>query len=330
LLLASAGKGCPNGRRAMKTLADWVPVWVGMAVAAALFGIGVWLRLRRRAQVGESPPQAEKLLRPPGHYLQEELERLDEALMMAVFYLLASGALAGPTVVATIRVGWVMIEKRITPAQVLAEPNGYLVLALPPLALGASAWVIWSLWRLFTLMDQSRSHRLGLRGELATAEALRDPRLALAGFTAFHDVPGDGPWNIDHVVVGPAGVFVLETKTCRRRKRKRFEQRDYDVLFDGAMLRFPWREDDKAVRQVTRNARWLRKYIASFAPEDIHIQPVIVVPGWYVKAQGNYPVKVMNAEYLIDYLLHERRLYKPDQLKGILGRFDERCRTIGF
>jgi hypothetical protein len=40
-----------------------------------------------------------------------------------------------------------------------------------------------------------------------------------------------------------------------------------------------------------------------------------MVPGWYVKAQGNYPVKVMNVKCLIAYLLHERRLYGPEQLK---------------
>jgi hypothetical protein len=34
-------------------------------------------------------------------------------------------------------------------------------------------------------------------------------------------------------------------------------------------------------------------------PKDLVGQPVIVVPGWYVKPKGNYPVKVMNATYLV-------------------------------
>jgi hypothetical protein len=33
------------------------------------------------------------------------------------------------------------------------------------------------------------------------------------------------------------------------------------------------------------------------------VQPVIVVPGWWVEAKGNYPVKVMNAKYLVGYLV---------------------------
>jgi hypothetical protein len=31
------------------------------------------------------------------------------------------------------------------------------------------------------------------------------------------------------------------------------------------------------------------------------VQPVIVVPGWYVKPKGNCPVKVMNAKYPVGY-----------------------------
>jgi hypothetical protein len=38
----------------------------------------------------------------------------------------------------------------------------------------------------------------------------------------------------------------------------------------------------------------------------------------------------MNAQYLIDYLLGERRVHHLEQLNGVLGRFDERCRTLTF
>ena len=32
------------------------------------------------------------------------------------------------------------------------------------------------------------------------------------GFAVFHDVPGDKAFNVDHVVIGPQGVFAVETK----------------------------------------------------------------------------------------------------------------------
>lgn len=52
----------------------------------------------------------------------------------------------------------------------------------------------------------------GAQGEDVTAAALDD--LAGRGWTTFHDVrwPGRPRANIDHIVVGPTGVFVIDTK----------------------------------------------------------------------------------------------------------------------
>lgn len=314
----------------MNRLVDWLPAVIGMLVAGATIWGGVWLKLRRREILGESAPQNERLLRPPGYHLQQEMETLDEKIVMTVIHIMASCAIAGMFLALSIRLVAMMIVKGASLGQLIAIPNGYLVVLSVPCGFVATAWAVAACLRLFRLLDITRAYRLGLRGEQATAEALHDSRLAVAGFHVFHDVPGDGRWNVDHVVVGPPGIFVIETKTCRRRKKKRYDQRDCDVVFDGRVLRFPWRCDDKAVAQVSDNARWLRKYIGEFSP-DIRIQPVIVVPGWYVKSQGNYAVKVMNASYLVtEYLLKEPKLYKEEQLKGVRGRLDERCRTVEF
>jgi len=44
-----------------------------------------------------------------------------------------------------------------------------------------------------------RNRRFGLRAEQAVAEKLADRTLAAAGYSAFHDVPGNGDRNTDHV-----------------------------------------------------------------------------------------------------------------------------------
>jgi len=36
------------------------------------------------------------------------------------------------------------------------------------------------------------------------------------GYTAFHDIPGDG-FNVDHALIGPGGVFAIETKAISKR-----------------------------------------------------------------------------------------------------------------
>jgi hypothetical protein len=74
----------------------------------------------------------------------------------------------------------------------------------------------------------------------------------------------------------------------------------------------------------------VRDFLAGFGPKDLVVQPVIVVPGWYVKTKGNYPVKAMNATYLVGYLKGVRRVFSPEQLETTIRRLDERCRVVEF
>ncbi len=73
-----------------------------------------------------------------------------------------------------------------------------------------------------------RAHRLGREGERRTAEVLDKVR----GIEAFHDrqVPGSRA-NIDHIAVGEAGVFVIDSKnyTGRVEVRKRGGRRRTDL-----------------------------------------------------------------------------------------------------
>jgi len=58
------------------------------------------------------------------------------------------------------------------------------------------------------------------------------------------------------------------------------------VVFDGEVLHFPWCYDDRAVKQVRKNLDYVRKYLGAYAPKDLHIEPIIVVPGWFVAPTG--------------------------------------------
>jgi hypothetical protein len=67
-------------------------------------------------------------------------------------------------------------------------------------------------WRLrFRPSEQARTWQRGAAGERRTARLL--DRLTRDGFVVFHDlaVP-DSPANVDHLVIGPSGVFVIDTK----------------------------------------------------------------------------------------------------------------------
>jgi hypothetical protein len=72
-------------------------------------------------------------------------------------------------------------------------------------------------WRLrFRVSQDARNWARGARGERRTARQLR--RLARHGWVIFHDlaVPGSGA-NADHLVIGPGGVFLLDSKNWRGR-----------------------------------------------------------------------------------------------------------------
>jgi hypothetical protein len=60
--------------------------------------------------------------------------------------------------------------------------------------------------------------RQGAEGEAATARAL-ELRLHRSDTVVIHDrrVPGGGRANIDHIVIGPGGVTVIDTKSSRGR-----------------------------------------------------------------------------------------------------------------
>jgi Nuclease-related domain len=67
-------------------------------------------------------------------------------------------------------------------------------------------------WRLrFRPSEQARTWQFGAHGERRTARLL--DRLVRDGFVVFHDlaVPGSLA-NVDHLVIGPSGVFVIDSK----------------------------------------------------------------------------------------------------------------------
>lgn len=64
--------------------------------------------------------------------------------------------------------------------------------------------------RIWYLRETIRHLRLGRDGERPVGQILE--QLREQGYSVFHDIPGPS-FNIDHALVGPAGVFTVETKS---------------------------------------------------------------------------------------------------------------------
>lgn len=95
------------------------------------------------------------------------------------------------------------------------------------LAIGLSGGAV------IVIRDSPPSHiarwRVGAEGERATAKALRP--LLREGWIVLHDIPTDHG-NIDHLLIGPPGVFLLESKKLNGA-----------VSIEQGCLRVRWHED---------------------------------------------------------------------------------------
>lgn len=112
---------------------------------------------------------------------------------------------------------------------------------------------------------------------MATGEELN--QLMRLGYHVFHDIPGTH-YNIDHAIVGPNGVFAIETKTHAK------PANGYQANFDGLVIHYPDSKDFTAVEQAQRNARSLSEYLSKATDRPSQVQPVVVLPDWCVNHTG--------------------------------------------
>jgi hypothetical protein len=295
-----------------------IPTWQTAAAFAVAFspfivlGAAVLIHLRRERNV--APPQQEKLLRPPGYSL---LLKLDESLESILLHMLGASGLLSIAVLGAVGAAAFLGAN---------GPLSYTVFFSAVFVAGTVPGIalIFRAWRK-TL--ELRNAHLGLRGEQAVAEVLHE--VGDAGYRAFHDLQPKGTWNVDHVVVSTRGVFLIETKARRRRPPKR-EQPKHVVIYDGRSLIFPCGTDAKAIAQAQRNAAWLTDFLSKKTCEVVRVEAIVVIPGWYTENKGNFPVKVMNTNYLRTYLRKQPERIDPAQVRRIVAALDEECRTLEF
>ena len=125
--------------------------------------------------------------------------------------------------------------------------------------------------------------------------------------------------------VGPQGVFAIETK-ARMRRWKCKDQPAHVVRFDEKTLHFPWRGNTKfvdreTIPQAERNARWLANYLTKKTGERVAVEPLVVIPGWWVERldKPRARQKVMNALYLAGYLRRQPEKLPPPQVRRIIA-----------
>jgi hypothetical protein len=168
--------------------------------------------------------------RPAGETLRRELENLESKINDATL-------------------GLVLLPGLLAFAFFRVHPPQWQVAAVFMTASAGTAWFFGH--RLFRLMQLTSTIRQGYEGERYVGEELS--RLIGLGFEVYHDVPFEG-YNIDHVLVGSRGVFIVETKTFSKPVGEAGKAA-YRVQFDGKVLRWQWGEDSRPIEQARRNAK---------------------------------------------------------------------------
>lgn len=228
--------------------------------------VAVTLFRRQRRSRGLQTPEPVKFRRGPGETLRRRTEELSDRF--ATTLLLGS-------CIAIALLGIPGLVLKLVPN---ADP---LLLFGSGLALFAAGAVV-MIRRSVRILDERARARLGFIGEGLVAESLET--CLARGCRVFHDVPIHGEWgkaNLDHVVVGPNGVAVVETKMRAKPSDKQpWENR---VTFDGKMLSWPRCPDEsKTLWQVRKNAEWLEDHLRNECGFPVSVRTVIAIPGWNV------------------------------------------------
>jgi hypothetical protein len=185
-----------------------------------------------------------------------------------------------------------------------SPPQPWLYTILAVLVAGYAAWQVYRAW------PQVRDLRLAREGEIAVGQYLE--HLRGSGYQVFHDVLGQG-FNVDHVVIGPAGVFTVETKTWS--KPLRGEAR---IVVEGERIIANGLEPERnPLVQAMAQASWLRSLLEESTGRMLPVRPAILFPGWFVERPpaGQSDVWVLNPKALPAFLGREPERLSAEEIK---------------
>lgn len=261
------------------------------------------VRSKRRYEDSVENSFEEMPLRAPGESLRlkiEELSRAQQQMLRIRLVLAVTGALI---------------------------VSGHAA-ARTPLVLGVIGLVVLvdlarTTPKILLITDQLWNARLAFRGKRVVAEELN--RSMALGYQTFHDIPFE-TYHIDHVIIGPAGVFCVVTKT-RYKSRDLGEKADRPLRYDGDSLHWPRYKDLETIDQARHNVRTLAHWLSSTTGAPVRVQGIVTVPGWTVEDCDKHPIWVLDPKRIKPFLQQrEEHLYSNEHLERIHQQLTERCR----
>ena len=258
------------------------------------------------ARKSRRSPLKDDMLRHPGQQLAREIDDLSSGLFFKLFMLI------------TITIAFVMLFGSTRPmsARLLLFLAFAVIVVLPfMIALRKTSK------KLFRV-------RLGYDGELATGEELN--QLMRRGYYVFHDLVAD-TFNIDHIVIGPSGVYAVETKA--RAKPNEKGSASATVKVEESILKFPKGRDEAAIQQARNQAQWLCDFLRSSVGIEVPVFPVVALPGWFVEnggwiGTGKNRCLVFNPKGANRFIGDSPEILTSQLVKQAAFQVEQKCRTV--
>jgi hypothetical protein len=237
--------------------------------------------------------------RLPGQSIRDQKEKLTDNRLIPYYFA---------TVFAWLLWAWESYKARMH-----LPPKPRLLLFLAVAATGLTIIVFGRLYKRFRNLNR------GERGELRVAEALDE--LRAYGYRPVHDIVGKNS-NIDHVLVGPAGVFAIETKF--RTGTGVISFRDGEGLFVGG---FP--EEKDCLKQARGNAAHVNRLIQQSCGRWEWVKPIVVFVGdWRVTDDwGDTDARVFTPDRLVRYIINQQPELKRSEIELIASHLERTAKV---
>jgi hypothetical protein len=240
------------------------------------------------------------LRRLPGQSVRDERDKLlndtlsDYLFLMVIFWLLA---------------GWEWF-RRWKPL-----PAGAEILTGAALLVTAYCLV-----RIFLVRREIRNLNQAERSERRVSELLT--QLRCKHYVAFDDLPVDQA-NIDHVLVGPGGIFAIETKAYRV-----FGNGCVGVDKSGVLRLSNKPALKDPLGQAARSAADVAKILTERMRKDFDVVPVLIFPGWTLKgAKAETGVVVLNDAMISEFFGSRPTVLSDEHITNICSHLDQTARS---
>ena len=269
--------------------------WALLIAIPPLIAMPLLCRKAKTHDALKREPFKDAVLRPPGESCRKKVMALEEEIPTLMLWFCT------PLIFALVTV------------YVPTHPIGCMILAL--VSLGMTLHLSKKLW---SLRDQLRNYQVGFEGERLVGQVINQ---ALAqGCRVYHDVQFEG-YNIDHVIVAPAGVYAVETKT----RRKGLEAGSHKVKYDGQKLIYPGWDDTYGLDQAERNAKSLAIWLSSAVGEPVTVKPILTLPGWFIERIGKGRVHVLTPKEILKFVTPDvQAVLSPQLIQRIAHQIEQR------